>query len=261
MLEKVFILIKHKSKMLDVAIKAAKEAGKILMKYYGKDYEINSKRDSNHSSDLVTQADLDSEKKIVDILEKNFPEHRIYAEEQGLRDKDSEYTWYIDPLDGTGNFTRNIPLFGVSIGLIKNKQPILGVLYFPAIDLMVHAEKGKGAFANDKKISVSNRELDNSLFYNAGVYKGKIDFKTKIAEKVALTKMIDTSAYELAQIAMGDAELYILTSVLHDVTAGVAIIREAGGKVTDYDDSEWNQDSKGIVASNKVIHDEIIGLL
>ena len=89
-------------------------------------------------------------------------------------------------------------------------------------------------------------------------YRSRV--KKSIVEKVGLTKMLDASSYELAQIAMGDAELYILTSVLHDVTAGVAIIKEAGGKVTDYDGSEWNEDSKGIVASNGIIHDEVLKL-
>src|SRR3989339_869301 len=138
---------------------------------------------------------------------------------------------------------------------------ILGVLYFPALNLLLKAEKGKGAFANDKKISVSNREINKSLYYSGGKFKGHIQLKKNICEKISLVKIIDASSYEFAQIAMGDAELYVLESIPHDVAAGVIIVQEAGGKVTDYEGSEWNLQSKGIVASNKVIHNEVIKLL
>lgn len=246
--------------MLKIAIKSAKEAGKILMKHYGK-VQTGYKGKHFDAASVLTKADIESEKKIVEILKENFPSHNIFSEEKIKENNGSEYTWYIDPLDGTSNFTRNIPLFGISVGLIKNNQPVLGVLYFPALKLIVHAEKNKGAFANGKKVSVSNRELKKSLYYSGGYYKGKIQIEKLVADKVGLVKIIDASSYELAQIAMGDAELYILSNVVHDVAAGVIAVREAGGKVTDYDGSEWKVQSKGIVASNKTIHNGIISSL
>ena len=246
--------------MLEIAIKAAKEGGKILMKYYG-NIQAEYKEGRFEAASVVTKADIESEKKIVEILKTKFPEHNIFSEEKIRENNGSKYTWYIDPLDGTSNFTRNIPLFGISIGLIKNNQSILGVLYFPALNLLLKAEKGKGAFANDKKISVSNREINKSLYYSGGKFKGHIQLKKNICEKISLVKIIDASSYEFAQIAMGDAELYVLESIPHDVAAGVIIVQEAGGKVTDYEGSEWNLQSKGIVASNKVIHNEVIKLL
>jgi len=246
--------------MLPIAIKAAKEAGKILMKHYNKS-QIVYKGEHFDAASILTQADIESEKKIVEILKKNFSDHNIFSEEAVQENKGSEYSWYIDPLDGTSNFARNIPLFGISIGLVKNNRAILGVLYFPALGLLLKAEKNKGAFANGKKITVSNRELKKSLYYSGGYYKGKLQLEKTIGDKVGLVKVIDVSSYEFAQIAMGDAELYILTNILHDVVGGVIIVREAGGKVTDYDGLEWNLQSKGIVASNKVIHDDVVKLL
>lgn len=245
---------------MDIAINAAKEAGKILMKHYGK-IQIEFKGEHFDAASILTQADIESEKKIVEILRKNFPNHNIFSEEEIQENNDSKYTWYIDPLDGTSNFSRNIPLFGISIGLTKDNQSILGVLYFPALNLLLRAEKNKGAFANDEKINVSSRELKKSLYYSGGYYKGKLQMEKNISDKVGLVKVIDASSYEFAQIAMGDAELYILANVPHDVAAGVIIVKEAGGKITDYDGLEWDIQSKGIVASNKIIHEEVIKLL
>lgn len=251
--------------MIRIAIKAAKEAGKILMKYYGKvKAEYRGKYfDAAH---VFTRADFESGKKIISILKKEFPNHNIHCEIETMDKavqtvKGSKYSWYIDPLDGTNNFFRKIPLFGISIGLIKNNQSILGVLYFPALNLLVHAEKEKGAFANGKGIHVSNRKLKESLYQAHGYYKGKPQLIKRIADKVGLVKIIDASSFELAQIAIGNAELYILENVIHDVAAGAVIIKEAKGKITDYDGSEWTPDSKGIVCSNGIVHNEVIKLL
>ncbi len=230
------------------------------MKHYGK-VQIKRKWDFFDAASIVTQADIQSEKKIVEILKKRFPSHNILSEEKIQENNWSEYTRHIDPLDGTSNFTRNIPLFGISIWLAKKNQSILGVLYFPILKLLVYAEKGKWAFANGKKISVSKRMLKESLYYSWGYYKWENQLRTNIAEQVGLVKIIDASSYEFAQIAMWNAELYILTSIPHDVVAWVIIVREAGGKVTDYEGKERNIQSEGIVASNKIIHNKVIKIL
>ncbi len=244
--------------MINTAIKAAKEAGKILMNYYGKDVAVKYKNKYFDIGSILTEADLKSEEKIVEILKKGFPEHNIFSEEKIREKKGSPYTWYVDPLDGTSNFVRKIPLFGVSIGLIKNDKPVLGVLYFPALNLLLRAETGKGAFANGKRIKVSRRKLQEALYYSRSYWKGRLQLKKSIGKKVGLTKIVDATSFELAQIAMGNAELYILKNVLHDVAAGVTIVKEAGGKITDYDGLGWNPNSKGIVVSNGIIHDEVI---
>ena len=232
------------------------------MRHYGKiKTEYKGKGEYVDASSVVTQAYLESEKKIVEILKDNFPKHNIFAEELIRENNGSEYTWYIDPLDGTSNFTRNIPLFGISIGLIKNNQSVLGVLYFPALKLLVHAEENKGAFANDKRIKVSDRELKKSLYYSGGYYKGKFYLEKNIGDKVGLVKVIDSSSYEFAQIAMGDAEIYYLTNVPHDVAAGICIVKEAGGQVSDESGKSWKINSKDILVTNGKVHDEVLGLL
>ena len=246
--------------MLEIAKKAAIEAGKILMSHYGNVSET-CKNSNYDAASILTKADTESEKKIIEIISKNFPDHNIHAEESGDNHNGSEYTWAIDPLDGTSNFSRNIPLFGISIGLLKNDKVVLGVLYFPVLNLLVSAEKGKGTFANDKKIRVSDRNIEQSLYYAGGLFRGSSQTEEAMVGKVGLVKTIDASSYEFAQIAMGDAELYVLANVLHDVAAGVIIISEAGGKVTDYLGADWTPDSEGIVASNGKIHDEVIKLL
>lgn len=244
--------------MLNIAINAAQEAGKILTGHYGK-IKAEYKNEYFDVGSILTQADLESEKKIVEILKKDFPGHNIFSEEKIQENNDSEYTWYIDPLDGTSNFARNIPLFGISIGLVKNKKSVLGVLYFPALGLLLHAEEGKGAFANGEKISVSSRSMKESLYYSGGYYKGRLQMEKAVAEKVGMIKIIDASSYEFAQIAMGDAELYILANnIPYDVAAGVIIVKEAGGMVTDYAGAEWGPEAKGIVSSNGVVHEDVI---
>ena len=125
----------------------------------------------------------------------------------------------------------------------------------------MNAEKNKGAFANNKKIKVSDRELKKSLYYSGGYFKGKFGLEKSISDKVGVVKVIDASSYEFAQIAMGDAEIYYLTNVPHDVVAGVCIVREAGGKVSDGAGKSWSTNSKEILVTNGKVHKEVLGLL
>ncbi|HZJ41344.1 MAG TPA: inositol monophosphatase family protein [Candidatus Saccharimonadales bacterium] len=248
-------------KYKQVAIQAAKIAGEILMKNYSKTLAINFKNKTYDSSSFVTEADIVSEQAIIKILKTKFPDFGIYGEESQGSNMGADYIWYIDPLDGTGNFIRHIPLFGVSIGLVHLGQPILGILYFPALNILVSAEEGKGCFANDVLVKVSKRSLSECLYYAGGKFKNQTQLNSDIAQACGLVKIIDSSSYELAQIAMGDAEIYYLASVPHDVVAGVCIIREAGGIVTDGQGNPWQLDSKMIIASNKECHREVLGKL
>ena len=137
---------------IDRAVKAAKVAGEIQRNYFDKGVEIKTKAGKHHNR--VTIADLESEKVIVSLIRKHYPEHNIFAEEGEYKTTDSEYNWIIDPLDGTNNFSRGIPIFCVSIALAKNNEVILGVIYDVLKNELFTAEKGKGAFLNGKKIKV-----------------------------------------------------------------------------------------------------------
>lgn len=245
---------------LETAIKAAQEAGKILISNFG-NVQAEFKNGSYDIGSVITKADLESEKKIVEIIKTAFPDHGLHLEEGESENETAEYVWYIDPLDGTSNFTRNIPLFGISIGLLQNGEPVLGVLFFPALNLLLHAAKGQGAFANDKQISVSKRPLEQSLYYSGGKFNGKMLLNESLKEHVAMIKIIDSSAYEFAQIAMGDAEIYYLINIPYDVVAGICLVNEAGGKVTDEHGNPWKLDSKMILATNTLIHDQVLGIL
>jgi len=121
------------------AIKAAKESGRVLMHYFGRIEGFNYKK----MGDLVSKADKQSENKIIQIIEENFPEHSIFSEEAGLKLKDSEFLWIIDPLDGSSNFWLGIPYFSISISLIKDKEIILGVVYNPVLRKLYWAELNK----------------------------------------------------------------------------------------------------------------------
>ncbi|MHB8652123.1 MAG: inositol monophosphatase family protein [Minisyncoccota bacterium] len=244
-----------------IAINAAKEAGKVLMSYFGN--VVTELKDTTRYDvgSIVTKADRESEDVIVSIIRSHFPEHGVHGEEGANHNTDAEYVWYIDPLDGTSNFIRNIPLFGISIGVIFRGKPICGVLYFPALDLLVEAETGGGAFANGKKITVSKRPFTQALYYSGGKFKGTSQLNTQIASECGLVKIIDASSYEFAQIAMGDAEIYFLANVPHDVIAGICIVREAGGVVTDGKGGEWQLGSEEILATTPTLRDEVISIL
>lgn len=245
--------------MKEDVIEILEDAGKLLLEKAG-----NNKvylKDGNYDFvSLVTEADFASEKLIIERLENIFPDHNIFSEEKGFIEKGSDKTWYIDPLDGTSNFTRGVPLWGISIGLIDSGEPIFGAISIPALKQIAYAEKGSGAFLNGNKISVSRRLIKEALFYGRGYYKNKLCLDTKLGEAVGFTKIVDSSSYEFVQIACGNAEIYSLVNNPHDVTAGVVLVREAGGKVTDFDGSEWTVKSKGAVATNGVIHEEILKL-
>ncbi len=246
----------------EVAITAAKKAGEILMHHYG-NVAAEFKADGYDMVSLVTKADRESEDCIVALIREHFPEHGIYGEEGTNENTNAEYVWYIDPLDGTSNFIRNIPLFGISIGVIHNNESVCGILYFPSMDLLVEAETGKGAFANGTKISVSERPLTQALYYPGGKYKA--DYLNQahpaIVKACGLVKIIDASSFVLAQIAMGNAEIYFCTNVPHDVVAGVCIVQEAGGTVTDGEGGKWQLSSKEILATPPTIHGEVVSLL
>lgn len=246
---------------LEIAISAAKEAGQILMKYYAETIEIQLKNDHYDVGSIVTKADLESEEKIISILKESFPDHGIYGEESEGFNMEADYVWYIDPLDGTSNFTRHIPLFGISIGLIYKGESVLGVLYFPALDLLVSAEKDKGCTVNGLATKVSERPMIQSLYYSGGKFKGNPQIETRISDRCGLVKIIDSSSYEFAQIAMGDAEIYYLVNSPHDVVAGVCIVQEAGGLVTDAQGNPWRLDSDMILVTNGLVHQEIVDSL
>ncbi len=249
-----------------VAIKAAKEAGKIILDFYNKSYRIKLTK----TKEVRLKPDIESGKIIFQIINKEFPYHTIQLQKAGSQDttinKKSDYLWVIDSLDGVGNYYRHLPVYSISIGLLYKREPILGVIYAPQFNILLTAEKGKGAYLNKKiKIFTSQRTLTQSFLYIPGAWNGKkelLNYIKNFSSKIQMMRILDSSAFSFAQVAMGDAEATIhQTSRLHDVAAGVIIVREAGGKVTDFEGHGWNIKSKNIIASNSIINKDLIRLL
>ena len=257
----------NEDNFLKVAKEAALEAGQIIAKYFGKKHKYKFKNEDQ--SDFATQADLESEQKIIEILTKNFPTHNIIAEEGGRTDKSSEYTWVIDPLDGTYSFSIGLPYFAVLIGLLKKNEPILGVAYHVSTEELYTAQKDKGAFVNGKPIKVTSQDV----LFRAGMI---IDFCSKprrtpkidlyivpLLKEVGHVHSIGSTALGMVLTAKGIEDAMVAQAWIWDFAAAFVIVKEAGGKVTDFEGKEldWSKDRLNVVASNGLIHDQILETL
>lgn len=252
---------------LKVAKQAALEAGKILEKYYQKKLLRTVKNEDK--SDFVTEADVASERAVVKLLTENFPDHNIIAEEESKINKGSEYTWMIDPLDGTISFTKGLPFFAVSIGLVQGSQPVVGVIYDISSRSLYFAQKGEGAFLNGKPISVSREPdleasaVDLDFGHRARRVQKREAYVNRLANKVGYLYAFAPAAGILGLVSKGNLEAYVAQGWNWDFAAGAVIVKEAGGKVTDFEGKEpdWSKDRLNIIASNGLIHDQILEAL
>lgn len=247
-----------------VAIKAVKVAGIILKSEFYDPKNVKGK--AKH--DVVSDADYKSEKAIIKIIKNSFPNHNIIAEESGNENKNSEFSWYIDPLDGTSNFVIGNPYFSISIALAKNNEIILGLVFNPILNELYIAERGKGAFLNGKSISVSGTENLSDSFIASAYSSGEKDIKRglKVIEKLALNSrklVINFSpALNLCNVARGRIEALVDNGTTsEDHAAGSLIVTEAGGKIQNYGSNTWDVSKIGIIASNNKIHNNILKLI
>ena len=250
------------SNELEVAIKAAGEAGKILKDNF---QEINAVTFKEGGS-MVTEIDKLSEQRIISIIRGSFPEHSINAEESGLDEKASKYIWLIDPLDGTTNYASHVPFFAVSIALLKDKEAQLGVVYDPIHDDLYTAEIGKGAWLNDKQIGVSEtQELKIAKVGYARPSKVKEEFINLFSKVEAATrtpKILGSMTLHNCYVGVGKSDAAIcLYPNPWDVAAAALVVKEAGGRVTDFSGNDWSLTSKNTLASNGKIHDELLAIL
>ncbi|MBI45785.1 MAG: inositol monophosphatase [Candidatus Marinimicrobia bacterium] len=259
--------MENPSKFLEFAIKIAKEAGDIQMSYFGK---ISSLDKKSTNIDLVTNADIESEELIIKRIKESFPDHSILSEEKGELIADSDYLWVIDPLDGTTNFTHNLPIFAVSIGLIKkNTGTVCGVVYNPAVGKCFYAEKNKGAYLDGKKIQCTSSDtLSNSLLVTGFPYlhdlKYDLSFEIfkEFYDKTRGLRRLGAASLDLCFVAMGRFDGYYEYSLkAWDICAGSLIAEEAGAKVTDWDNSKLPNDGSRILATNGLIHNQIVKIL
>ena len=251
------------AKYQDVAIQAAKEAGRILLSYFGKIQEIEFKKDNSP----VTRADTEAEDKIIQIISKNFPIHSILGEESGATEHNSKYLWVIDPLDGTSNFSNNIPFFCTSICLLENKIPIVAVIYDPVHNDLFTAVKGSGSYLNSQKITLATIPLPKTHYISLVYTRSKAE--KSIVDKIFARlnppeyriRNIGAAALELSYVSAGKLQGIIINgNNPWDVCGGILLIQEAGGKVTDFDNQRWNFDSKNIVAIHPRMESELFSI-
>ena len=241
-------------------------SGKILSKYFGNVNSINKK---TTSIDLVTNADIESEQLIISSIFKKFPNHTIISEETSQKEKNSDFKWVIDPLDGTTNFVHNLPIFAVSIGLQYKNKTVIGVVYNPAADKMFSASIKKGAYLNEEKINPSSTNtLSESLIVTGFPYlhdkkweKSFSIFKDFYSTTQGVRRL-GAASLDLCFVGMGRFEaFYEFNLKPWDICAGSLIAEEAGATVSDWDGSKYPKSGKRIIASNGYIHKDSIEIL
>ncbi len=246
-------------KELEVAKKATRDAGK----YLGKEFLLWSRGKGQYKTDreLVTKCDKQAEKIIFSYIQKSFPDYAILSEESGLLNKKSDYFWVVDPLDGTTNFTNHLPVFTSSIALFHKNEIVMGVTYMPILDEMYFATKGGGFYKNNKKLSVSKiKNIKQAIMsYNHGKGIANTHKAYKIYEHFHLNafrcRNIYSTTLQMAMVAAGHIDGYIVSGAkLWDVAAGVIMITEAGGTLTDWQKKAWNKKSKTIICANKSLY-------
>ncbi|MDO8785200.1 MAG: inositol monophosphatase family protein [Syntrophales bacterium] len=249
----------------EFTVAVAREAGTVLKKMLNKKHTIAYKGEIN----IVTEADRISEDLIIGRIYEKFPHHDILAEESRGTDRGSNFRWIIDPLDGTTNYAHGYPVFCVSIALEKEGEICLGVIYNPMLKEMFVAEKGKGAFLNGRKLSVSGAtELSKGLLATGFPYdireseNNNIAYFNAMAVSAQAIRRAGSAALDLAYVAAGRFDgFWELKLMPWDMAAGVLLVGEAGGLATDLWGGDFCLSSPYILASNGKIHREMTEVL
>jgi myo-inositol-1(or 4)-monophosphatase len=247
---------------LKYAVKAAQEAGEVLKTNFKQQYRVIRKS----PKEMVSIVDMQSQKAILEVLEAEFPDYGIITEEKSSEPDPAKKIWVIDPLDGTHNYITGLPFSGISIGLMEDNQFLLGVIYFPMEDRLYYAIKGKGAYLNGEPVEVSpSPELSKSVvcFDNQfHLNKKSLEYYKTLTERTFTTRILGTATNDMAMTADGTigGRIWVNTKLV-DIAAGIVIVTEAGGKVTNFDGSVCTRESRQVVASNGFIHDEILDIV
>ncbi|MCK5250821.1 MAG: inositol monophosphatase [Spirochaetaceae bacterium] len=236
-----------------VMIDAARKAGEVIREDYISLKQVHAKG----LHDVVTDTDYHSEQIILSAIQSHFPNHRIIAEESGTSGNDKEYTWFVDPLDGTSNFVTGIPYFSVSIAVAHKGSIILGVVYNPIVEEFYFAEKGGGAFLNNEPIRVSGRSKLSAAYAATAFSEQKANVSSGLKTADILIRSCRrvvinfAPALDLCNIARGRLDLLIDNgSVPVDHAAGSIILAEAGGYLQNLGKTTWDINVTGITASN-----------
>ncbi len=246
---------------IEIAKKAAYEAGEMLRKYLGEamDYEYKYK------NSMVTEVDTKSERLIVDIIRARFPTHGIYAEEFGVTDPNSEFRWIIDPLDGTTNYIHAYPFFTISIALEIRGEVGVGVVYDPVRDEMFEAQRGGGAYLNGQPISTSKVDslvVTGFTHREPWMLEQGIEHLVNFMHRTQGFRRDGSASLDLCYLAAGRTDgFWEIGLNPWDIAAGVLIVREAGGKTTDFSGGLLDIYGNEILASNGLILEQMIDVL
>ena len=254
-----YLCVMYKSTLFNAIQAAAIQ----LRHYFNGDFEITNKEGINN---LVTEADHASEKAIIEVIQLAHPDHFILSEETGEIKSNSEFKWIIDPIDGTVNFANGIPLCCISIGLEKEGQMILGAVYNPFMNELFFAQKGYGAYLNEKKIQVSDKtEVIKSCLVTGFPYtyldtpNGPLQVFEKLIRQGIPVRRLGSAAIDLCWVAAGRFDgFYEHKLQAWDSAAGFLMVEEAGGKITDFEGNYYSPYQPHILATNGKIHNELL---
>ncbi|MFM9903716.1 MAG: inositol monophosphatase family protein [Pyrinomonadaceae bacterium] len=253
--------------MLNFAIETARDAGQVLLEKFGRKINITKKGDI----DLVTEADLASEALIIERIKSYYPKHSILAEESGeavVIGDGTTWKWIIDPLDGTTNYAHGYPCFCVTLALEHDGEIKIGVTFDPTRNELFTAERGRGASLNNKPIRVSETEkLGDALIVTGFPYnfKERDDFARHLNEFLKHSRGVrrdGSAAIDMAYVACGRFDGFWEEGLNPwDMAAGLLLIEEAGGQISNYDGSKFSIYTPPIIASNGLIHSQMLNVL
>ena len=252
--------------MLHKIIDIAREAGEIVREGFSTKFRIETK---GSITNLVTEIDKKSEQHIIEFVRKEFPSHSIVAEESGKELHSSDYAWFIDPLDGTTNFAHGLPIFSVSIGVRRKDETVYGVVYDVMRDKLYASELGSGSFENERKLQVnSTSKIEESLLVTGFPYDiaknpdNTIERFVAFLKKARAVRRLGSAAIDFCYVASGVFAGFWETKLSPwDYIAGDLIVREAGGIVTDFDGKNLTPESVRILATNGVLHSEMLKII
>ena len=249
---------------LDVAVIAARNAGEVLKSHFREQTQVRYKGRAN----IVTDTDLQAEHSIMSLLQAEYPDHGILSEESEPIRGDSNYTWILDPLDGTNNYSFGIPFFSTVIALVHGDDIILGIVYDPLRDELFSAEKGKGAFLNGNPISVTSKTsvqealIGLDLGYVEGNGRSILEFISGLWPNMYAFRIMGSAALGMAYAACGRLDLYFhLLLYPWELACGQLLVAEAGGVATDWEGQPPGIQENSVIASNKAVHADFLRVI
>lgn len=250
---------------LEVGTGAAQEAGSLLLQHVHGERQLSYKEGR---SNIVTEVDILAEKKIIGLIQSEYPDHNILSEESPGIANGSRFTWVIDPMDGTNNYAYGIPHYSVGLALVSGEDILLGLTYDPVRKELFTAQKEGGSWLNGQPVRVSQRTSVGSAFigsdmgYDPDAGAMILDTVRATWPRMAGLRIMGSAVLGLAYVACGRLDGYVHPSLYPwDLAGGILLVHEAGGEITDWEGEPANMSNKQVVAGNRAIHRGLLGLL